>query len=232
MTAGFQLKNEGRDDYQIDGMYRSMVLARHIQVVTNTDRGGDEGIHQGPDLVNASYVLVPVAAGEVVAWRCDAYCVVTSVSGGTALIMSGGPVGTTIDLYFFLPITTSNATAGAQIFRDDGTLVFCASKKPLVFAGVTTGDGVFSYAPGRSYAAICITAYMKMMVTVFGAQPAVSALYAEVMGMVKAIGGGVQVDKRMTFSYFAADAGQAVYFPVRGETPHGNVFAVIDVTGY
>lgn len=232
MTAGFQLKNEGREDYQIDGTYRSMVLARHVQVVTDTDRGGDEGIYQGPDLVNASYVFAPVEAGEIVAWRSDAYCVVTSISGGKALIVSGGPVGTRIDLYFFLPITTSNATAGAQVFRDDGTLVFCASKKPLVFAGITAGEGVFSYTPGRSYAAICITAYMKMDVMVFGAQPAVSALYTEMMGMVKTVASGVQVDRRLTFSYFAANAGQAVYFPVRGETPHRNVFAVIDVTGY
>lgn len=226
MAAGFQVFNSN-GTYQVDGVYKNFVMTRRVDIATTATTGGNT--------VTGSQVGLARAANEIVALRCDSPCAHIGTLDGLIYVRTTGPIGTVISCYFFAPITTSDATAGLQVFSQEGDLVFCASKKPLSFREFATGEGSFSYEADRTFAALMITQRYEVADLIIppGTQGGIVwHLVAAKRGMTRNISGGISVSHETDFQNMTNVTGSGGLDSQACTSPFGSLHALIDVTNY
>lgn len=224
---GLQCINDS-GSYQIDGIFKGFILARHVVATTTQNVGGDV-----PD--NSSIVLLPINSGEIVAVRSSTFCVVKGIGGGVANICADAGVGTEIHAYFFAPITTSDANVGLQVYNDQSQLIFCASKKPLSIVGSIVGNTTSStFAAGRTYATIGINPYVNLAAMTGGVMPNPFFFAHEELGMTRIDNNVVYSDIKATWSYLYYPSAGSTMPTISGfgTTTQPSNFMVIDVTNY
>lgn len=226
MPAGFQCFNTN-GTFQIDGVYKGFVMTRRVDIATNQVAGGNSSV--------GSQVGLSIAANELVALRCDSPCAAVGTLSGQLYVRTIAAVGTVISCYFFAPITTSDATAGLQVFTAAGELAFCATKKPLSFREFATGEGTFTYETGRVFAALMITQRYQVFDEVI--PPGTTGgipfhLIAAKRGMTKNAPGGIVVSYETDYQNMLNVSGQPGYPSQACQSPMGSYHALIDVTNY
>ena len=227
MAAGFQAFNTA-GTYQIDGVYKSFVLTRRVDVATTQAAGGNSSV--------GSQVGLAIAANELVALRCDSPCAPVGTLAGQFYVRTTAAVGTTISCYFFAPITASDATVGLQVFTESGELVFCASKKPLSFRDFVSGEGTFTYETGRVFAALMITQRYRVFDEVIPPGTTGGIWFHIVQaqrGMTKNAAGGIAVSYETDYQNASQSSAGAPGTPSQAcQSPLGSYHALIDVTNY
>jgi hypothetical protein len=191
MAVGLQCFNAA-GSFQIDGTYPQFVLRRKVVVTTNTWVDGNNGY-------GYSTGTVTVAGDEVVALASSVACGVTVLQGTSLRLVSLGATGTSITVYVFGQITTTGSGVGLQVFNTSGAVVFDSTQKPLVMVGFPIGEGNFSYGAGRSFAAMCINQYLKVVDTRTFAGGFESQRLQITQGLVKSISGGLNISNALLY---------------------------------
>lgn len=225
MPAGIEIYT-AQGTRQIDQHYKNYFLLRIVNVACTS-----------PTFSNSNRAWTGSTAynsGEVVALRSPSSCAYIRTNNGHVVVVTNGGQGAVVTLYFFGPLTISDATSGLQVFHPDTQqLVFCASKKPLRLAGIASGYGEFLYTQGRTYAVVMLQQYYLYRHVVFNnpPQPYLRQWTAE-RSMIRVGPNGIAVEKVLEINHVDNLA----------DTPRNNSFdsgsafnpmhLVIDVTNY
>jgi hypothetical protein len=223
MTVGFQSFNT-IGAYLIDGAFRQFAFKRKVEVPCTLliDNSSAVGYRIGDFAIDNT---------EIAALQCNTPCAIVRRMNGTARLATLNVYpSATVTVFIFGPVLANPINYGLQVFNENGVLVYDAAQKCLSMVGFPQGEGSFTYNSSKRYAAICMTQWIH--VTSEGHDYGETNRITMTMGMIKEIGGGINIANHLFSDWSQAmDPNQSAFDnTILPYAPNNHI--IIDVTNY